>query len=324
MDRVISLGSEPSPTLRQAQSNPGQDNSLLPGDDRGMNAVPQARADPMDRARRHIEANLEAPLSLGDLADAAGLSPYHFSRLFTGRYGFSPMAYVRVRRLEGAAEQLRAGPRTSLIDLALDSGFDSQEGFTRAFTRTFGVSSGRYRAGDRPPRRESVAMQTSHLPGANLIQAPAPAKKPGLRIAGLTQDFDEAAVAGIPQLWDQLIPRLPLPSQTGGGSFGVCCGGPDGKGLHYIAGVEIAADAEPPPGFETIDLPPRTYLVFRQVLSGGPLHPQMQSAVREIWGERVPSSGCTLARAPDLEVYPENFQPDRAGAWVEWWIPVEG
>ena len=50
----------------------------------------------------------------------------------------------------------------------------------------------------------------------------------------------------------------------------------------------------------------------------------MQSAVREIWGERVPASGCTLTRAPDLEVYPDDFAPDRAGAWVEWWIPVEG
>ena len=61
-------------------------------------------SDPMDRARRHIEGNLDSPLSLNELADAAGLSPYHFSRLFTGRYGFSPMAYVRARRLESAAE----------------------------------------------------------------------------------------------------------------------------------------------------------------------------------------------------------------------------
>jgi AraC family transcriptional regulator len=281
-------------------------------------------SDPMDRARRHIEGNLETDLSLNDLADAAGLSPYHFSRLFTGRYGFSPMAYVRARRLEGAAERLRAGPPTSLIDLALDCGFDSQEGFTRAFTRVFGVSPGRYRDGERPPKTEVVRMSTTDLPPSNLIQAPAPAKKPALRIAGLGEDFDEATVAGIPALWDRLYPHLPLKGQNGRGTFGVCCAGPQTKGLHYIAGVALDAGVEPPPGFEIVELPARSYLVFRQVLSGGPLHPQMQSAVREIWGERVPKSGCTLVRAPDLEVYPDDFEPEKAGAWVEWWIPVEG
>jgi len=281
-------------------------------------------SDPMDRARRHIEGNLDAELSLSDLADAAGLSPYHFSRQFTGRYGFSPMAYVRARRLEGAAERLRAGPPSSLIDLALDCGFDSQEGFTRAFTRIFGVSPGRYRDGERPPRTETVAMTTTDLPRSNIIQAPAPARKPALRIAGLADDFDEATVARIPALWDRLYPHLPLKGQNGRGTFGVCCAGPQAKGLHYIAGVALDAGVEPPPGFEVVELPARAYLVFRQVLSGGPLHPQMQSAVREIWGDRAPKSGYALANAPDLEVYPDDFEPAKAGAWVEWWIPVQG
>ncbi|WP_309604932.1 helix-turn-helix domain-containing protein [Phenylobacterium sp.] len=289
-----------------------------------MDAWPQPKTDPMDRARRHIEDNLDSRLDLNVVADAAGLSPYHFSRLFTARYGLSPIAYVRVRRLEAAAGQLRSGPRTRLIDLALDWGFDSQEGFTRAFTRTFGIAPGRYRDGVRPPRTEQLVMRTEGLPATNLTQAPAPAKKPALRIAGLGQDFDETTVAGIPALWDQFGPRLPLPGQVGRGTFGVCCARPDGQGLHYIAGVALAADAEPPPGCEVIELPARSYLVFRQVLDGGPLHPQMQSAVREIWGDRVPNCGLSLVRAPDLEVYPDLFQPDRPGAWVEWWIPVEG
>jgi AraC family transcriptional regulator len=283
-----------------------------------------AISDPMDRARRHIEGNLDGPLSLDEIADAAGLSPYHFSRLFAGRYGFTPMAYVRARRLEGAAERLRSGPRTSLIDLALDCGFDSQEGFTRAFTRIFGVSPGRYRAGDRPPKPETMAMHIADLPPSNLIQAPAPAKKPALRIAGLAEDFDETTVSGIPALWDRLTPHLPLTGQNGRGTFGVCCAAPSTKGLHYIAGVALDAGVEPPAGFEAAELPARSYLVFRQVLSGGPLHPQMQSAVREIWGDRVPKSRYTLVRAPDLEVYPDHFDPEKPGSWVEWWIPVEG
>ena len=287
----------------------------------------------MDRARRLIEANLGSALSLNDLADAACLSPYHFSRLFTARFGFSPMAYVRARRLEGAAERLRNRDGATLIDLALDCGFDSQEGFTRAFTRIFGVAPGRYRSGDRPPRKESphkgeTSMATAHLPATNLIQAPAPANKPAIRIAGAGRDFDETTVSGIPALWDELTPRLPLPGQASGWTYGVCCAGPGPQqslkgGLHYIAGVELSQNAPEPEGFEVIELPATSYVVFRQVLDGGPLHPQMQSAVREIWGERVPNCGHKLVRAPDLEVYPPDFEPNRAGAWVEWWIPVE-
>jgi AraC family transcriptional regulator len=297
-----------------------------------MNAFPQPNRDPMDRARRLIEANLGSALSLNDLAEAACLSPYHFSRLFTGRYGFSPMAYVRARRLEAAAERLRSGPPTSLIDLALDCGFDSQEGFTRAFTRVFGVAPGRYRAGDRPPRKETVRMATAHLPASNLTQAPAPARKPAIRIAGASRDFDETTVSGIPALWDELTPHLPLPGQASGWTYGVCCAAPPRQdpagqslkhGLHYIAGVELSQSAPEPAGFEVIELPARSYLIFRQVLDGGPLHPQMQSAVREIWGERVPNSGHKLVSAPDLEVYPDHFHPETPGAWVEWWIPVE-
>lgn len=292
-----------------------------------MNAWPQPRLDPLDRARRHIEQNLGAELCLGDLADAAGLSPFHFSREFTGRFGFSPMAYVRARRLEIAAERLRSGPRVSLIELALDTGFDSQEGFTRAFVRTFGVAPGRYRSGERPPKPPLLAERTAHLPLANLIQAPTPARKPARRIAGLSADYDEATVCEIPQLWRRLEPYLPLAGQTSGGSLGVCAAGPTGQGLgmtlHYVAGVEVGPFAELPEGFELIELPARFYLVFRQVLDGGPLHPQMQAAVREIWGQRVPRSGYTLARDPELEVYPDSFHPETPGAWVEWWIPVE-
>jgi AraC family transcriptional regulator len=289
-----------------------------------MNAWPQMRTDPMDRARRHIEQNLAVELSLTEVADAAGLSPYHFSRQFTARFGFSPMAYVRARRLEMAAERLRGGPRTRLIDLALDCGFDSQEGFTRAFTRTFGVSPGRYRAGARPPRGEAVVRRTAHLPPINLIQAPTPARKPPMRLIGPADDFDEAAMPTIPALWRRFEPHLPLPGQTGGGTFGVLSATRSGDGVHYVATVAVGPEAPVPAGFEAVDLPARAYLIFRQVLDGGPLNPQMHAAGREIWGERLPLSGRTLVRAPDLEVYPEGFNLGRPGAWVEWWIPVEG
>ena len=106
--------------------------------------------DPLERARRLVDDRLFEPLTLTGLADAAGLSAYHFTRQFGARFGASPMAYVRARRLASAAERLCAEPSPTLIDLAFDCGFDSQEGFTRAFKRLFGVPPGRYRRAGAP------------------------------------------------------------------------------------------------------------------------------------------------------------------------------
>ena len=79
-----------------------------------------------------------------------------------------------------------------------------------------------------------------------------------------------------------------------------------------------------PDGMEVVELAPQTYLVFGQIMDGGPPQPQMLAAAREIWGERLPKSGYRLVQAPDLEFYPDDSTPDQAGAKVEWWVPVEG
>jgi AraC family transcriptional regulator len=286
-----------------------------------------ATDDPLERARLHIDAKLFGPLTLAELAGAAGLSAYHFSRQFSARFGDSPMAYVRALRLAAAAQRLSSDVSPSLIDLAFDCGFDSQEGFTRAFKRVFGVPPGRFRRTGAPPLpKETLLMSTTTTLRVDITQAPAPVRKGGLRIAGLSAVFDDANKAAIPLLWDRLAPRLPLDGQAGRESYGVCRAEPavESGTIRYMAGVAIDADAPPPEGLEIVDLAPQTYLVFRQVMDGGALHPQMQAGVKEVWGERAPKSGYRLAQAPDLEFYPADFAPDRPGAWVEWWLPVEG
>ena len=236
----------------------------------------------------------------------------------------SAIAHVRERRLAVAAAHLRAEAPMALITLAFDCGFDSQEGFTRAFKRACGVAPGRYRR--LGPRFESEAtpdMKTATSSILRLSQSPTPVRKRALRIAGFTETFNDETKAAIPALWDRLVPRLPLPGQTGGETFGVCAADGEPGAMRYTAGVAIAPSASVPDGIDVLEIAPQSYLVFRQVLDGGPLHPQMQSAAREIWGQRLPASGFRLARSPDLEVYPADFQPDRPDAAVDWWIPVE-
>jgi AraC family transcriptional regulator len=281
----------------------------------------QTLADPLERARALAEANAAEPLCLDALASAAGLSAYHFIRQFSARYGVSPMAFVRERRMALAARRLTDRPPPALVDLAFDLGFESQEGFTRAFKRAFGVSPGRFRRSR--PLDEEIPVMTDVAAPLRLTMEATPVKKPGFRVAGVSGVFDDASKSGIPMLWPRLTQKLPVAGQLGDESFGVCAGTTEAEGcFSYMAAVPIAADAPAPDGLEVRDIPAQTYLVFRQETDGSYLHAQMQAAVREIWGERLPASGFKLADGPDLEAYPPGFEPDEP-SHVEWWIPVE-
>lgn len=86
----------------------------------------------------------QGPPSLEDLAALDGRSKFHLQRLFRASVGETPAQFSRRVRLQRAAAELRAAER-SVLDIALDMGFDSHEGFTRAFRSVFGVSPAAYR-----------------------------------------------------------------------------------------------------------------------------------------------------------------------------------
>jgi AraC-like DNA-binding protein len=103
-------------------------------------------------AARHLlhakdlaDAHYARPLSVDDLAGAAGLSRAHFSREFRRAFGESPHAYLLTRRLERAAALLRTTGYT-VADVCLRVGLKSVGSFTTSFTRTYGVPPAAYRA----------------------------------------------------------------------------------------------------------------------------------------------------------------------------------
>jgi AraC family transcriptional regulator len=100
------------------------------------------------RAVVAIERDLDADLSLLDLADHACLSPFHFHRLFTAVVGESPAEYVRRLRLERAAHELSTSQR-AVGDIAREAGYGSQSAFTRAFGERFGCAPGEFRERER-------------------------------------------------------------------------------------------------------------------------------------------------------------------------------
>ena len=85
-----------------------------------------------------IAAHRDERRSLAELAADAGTSASTFQRAFSRLVGESPKQFTRRLQLESAALALIATDR-SVLDIALDVGFDSHEGFTRVFAATFGV-----------------------------------------------------------------------------------------------------------------------------------------------------------------------------------------
>ena len=87
-------------------------------------------------ALSYIESNLDKPLTLDDIAGAAGFSKYHFHRIFKHETGITLYEYIRKRRLAGASRLLRT-TNLSILDIAVYFCFESQESFTRAFKKVY-------------------------------------------------------------------------------------------------------------------------------------------------------------------------------------------
>ncbi|WP_246775867.1 helix-turn-helix domain-containing protein [Methylobacterium aquaticum] len=91
-----------------------------------------------------IEARLAEALSLEVLADEAGLSTFHFAKMFKASFGVPPHRYVTERRIARAKDLLAEG-RTSLAGIALACGFASQSHFTRRFAQATGLTPAAWR-----------------------------------------------------------------------------------------------------------------------------------------------------------------------------------
>jgi transcriptional regulator GlxA family with amidase domain len=112
--------------------------------------VPPARH--LLRAKDLADARYAEPLTVRDLAAAAGLSPAHFSRQFKQTFGESPHQYLLTRRLERAAALLRTTD-WSVADISFAVGAQSLGSFTTSFHRVFGQPPSAYRASWPPAAR---------------------------------------------------------------------------------------------------------------------------------------------------------------------------
>lgn len=109
--------------------------------------------EPVRLAIRHIQSQYASPLSLDEIADKAGLSKYHFSRVFLNKTGIQPMHYLRKIRIEKASALLIQTNKT-LETIARETGFESSNYFIRVFKSIVGMTPNQFRL--------STSEQTSH------------------------------------------------------------------------------------------------------------------------------------------------------------------
>lgn len=268
----------------------------------------------IDRARAWLDEHKLEDVRPADLAKVARFSPHHFHRVFRGVTGESVMECLRRLRLEWAARKLHQS-EVSVLNVALECGFSSHEGFTRAFTAHFGCPPSTYRERPHP----SIARARS-----------LPALEPGsveLRDVGTISMVcmgHQGTFADAPQVWRTFMELLAEQGRFTGREqlMGRYPDDPEvtpPDRMRYDVGM-VSADAEP--------LPPP---LFRRTVAAGrwavAVHHGSYTTLSQTYlrlvGGWFPSTGTPLGEGPCLEVY-RNLPHEVAEADLrtEVWAPV--
>jgi AraC-like DNA-binding protein len=109
------------------------------------------------RARDYVDLHYAEPLDLEAIAAVAGISKYHFQRLFTAQYGLSPAAHLSRRRVERAQDLLRATNLT-VTEVCHAVGFSSLGSFSGRFRELVGETPSEF-------QRRWAATGAPHIPG---------------------------------------------------------------------------------------------------------------------------------------------------------------
>ena len=130
--------------------------------------TPERRAQltALRRARDVIDRDYAKPLDVPTMAQAAFMSPAHFSRQFRAAYGETPYGYLMTRRIERAMTLLRGG--MSVTDACMAVGCTSLGSFSSRFTELVGETPSAYRA------REHDALEAMPLCIAKVLGRPQP------------------------------------------------------------------------------------------------------------------------------------------------------
>lgn len=275
-----------------------------------------------------IEAHLESDIHPSDVARAAGLSQWHFQRIFKALTNETLKTYIRSRRFAKAMEQL-TGTRLSVLDIALAAGYETQESFTRAFRECFRLTPSQYRKmGNRSLFIRKIRFDQSYLAHLhqNISLTPDIKAQPAMQMVGMPTDYygidSEKNNLGqkLPPLWAQFLPRL---KEIAHAVPGVCYGvvapaGPHSEQLRYLACTEVRGPGELPLGMVAMQVPASTYARFTHRGAAQ----KIDATVNYIYSSWMLSSGNSHTLGPDLEIYDSQYHPTSDTSVMHYAIPI--
>ncbi len=279
-----------------------------------------------------IEQRLKEEITVERLAAEAGFSPFHYYRIFQAYVGMPVMSYVRYRRLAHAAAELIAGRR--ILELALDWGFDTHAGFTRAFIKMFGMPPERYRmhGSGRVPAPVNLKQLCDYQLTGGIVMEPKFVTRPAFYVAGYhlrTTSVNGENSRAIPAFWQEYLKNNvktlhSAVTPVNHSEYGLCMEADMETGeFSYVIGLEVKDPASVPEQFHKALVPAATYAVF----TTPPADQQgFVAAIQGTWNfiyeQWFPASGYEYAPGcADYELYDERCMTD-TGKQIDIYIPV--
>ncbi len=240
------------------------------------------RINAVQRMQEYILKHIDEEITLRDLGQAAGYSPYHSIRIFKTLTGTTPFEYIRALKLTNAAQKLVKSDE-KVVDIALKGGFESHDGFTRAFYRQFDITPIKYR-NEKPPvnyfvyypvrsyyrmieKTPEYERSNNSMEQISATVIVTPAKRPARKLIMLRSNNAVDYLSYCNEMgcgWEGLLNSIPerfenaalltLPARLIKGGSSSCA-----------AGVEVPADyLKPiPEGYEAVELAPCGMLYFQ-------------------------------------------------------------
>jgi AraC-like DNA-binding protein/predicted transcriptional regulator YdeE len=282
----------------------------------------------IQRGVDYIETKLDEDVALSEVAKTAGISQWHFQRIFKALTGETLKTYIRSRRLAASLERLLSTD-LRVLDIAMLAGFESQEAFARAFKQAFGLTPQKYRSLrdkslflKKPRFDEQYLQQLTH----NHALTPEIYEQPALLLVGLRTLFysvdSEKNNIGelLPPLWGAFIGRL---GEIDNKLPGVCYGvvrqeEAESDRLEYHAAIEVTAVTALPEGMVSVLVPAGTYARFEH---RGPA-PRIDHTVSYAYATWLAQSDYRHTYAPDLEIYGAAYHPTNDDSVFHYAIPI--